>query len=147
LRKYTTSVTCKSNIGEVYSIKNTDFIKKIKANAESWKVVLLMSMAKEKAIFDRVKKIKKLIKKNQKVSEKFGGFGVNLLKGNLLLNKNEIDIREKFKEIINDYPFVDTHKKIVEKVLHKDDSPTIKKEETKKTIEVDLKNLYSRKSK
>jgi len=32
LRNYTTSVTCKSNIGEVYSIKNTDFIKKIKAN-------------------------------------------------------------------------------------------------------------------
>jgi len=64
-----------------------------------------------------------------------------------LLNKNEIDVREKFKEIINDYPFVDTHKKIVEKNMNKDDSPLIKREETKKTIDIDLKNLYSRKSK
>jgi hypothetical protein len=138
-------VTCKSNIGEVYSIKNTDFIKKIKANSESWKVVLLMSLAKEKAIYDRVKKIKKLIKRNQKVSEKFGGFGVSLLKGNLLLNKNEIDVREKFKEMINDYPFVDTHKKIVEKTMHKSEDPStshyIKREDTRKTIDIDLKNL------
>ncbi|CDW72825.1 UNKNOWN [Stylonychia lemnae] len=150
-RHYTTSVTCKSNFGEVYCIKNTDFIKKLKANSESWKIVLLMSMAKEKAIFDRVKKIKKLIRKNQKVSEQgFGGFGVSLLKGNLLLNKNEIDVREKFKEIINDYPFVETHKKIVEKNLGKDDltkSPQAKRDETRKTIEIDLKNLHSRKQK
>lgn len=58
---YSTSASCKSNEGEVFCIKTDEFLKKIKANDESWKIILLMTMAKEKAIFDRIKHIKKLL--------------------------------------------------------------------------------------
>eukprot|EP00347_Sterkiella_histriomuscorum_P024025 403332565 len=125
-RNYSTTVTCKSNVGEVYCIKSQEFVKKIKVNPESWKIVILMSMAKEKAIFERIKKIKKLLRKNQ--------------------NVGDIDVREKFKEIINDYPFIDPQKEIVQRGQGKNTDQQLntsidKDISLKKTIDINLRTL------
>ena len=53
-RPSSTSVFCKSNSGDVFCIKNTEFFRKLKSNAESWKIIVLTAMAKERAIFTRV---------------------------------------------------------------------------------------------
>ena len=45
-RAYSSSVTCKSNTGDVYRIKSDDFFKKMKVNKESWKTIELMVLAK-----------------------------------------------------------------------------------------------------
>ncbi len=53
-RNYTTTVACKSNTGDVFCIKNTEFFRKLKSNNDSWKIIVMTAMAKEKAIFSRV---------------------------------------------------------------------------------------------
>lgn len=55
---YTTTVTCKSNMGEVFCMKTTEFQKRMKNNPDSWKIIILMAMGKENAIFHRIKQIK-----------------------------------------------------------------------------------------
>lgn len=54
-RNYSSTVVCKSNTAEAYCIKNAEFFRKMKANNESWKIIVFMSMAKEKAIYRRIK--------------------------------------------------------------------------------------------
>ena len=82
-RNYTTTVTCRSNNGEVFCIKNSEFFKKFKQNIDSWKIIVVMAMAKEKAIFERVKKIHKLIRENKGANPESINF---LLRDNILLN-------------------------------------------------------------
>ena len=131
-------------------------MKKIKANIDSWKTILIMAIAKEKAIYERVKKIKKLLKNNLPIADQgFGGFGFQLDSNNLLLNQYELDMREKFKEIINEFPFVAPQKKIFEKNTTKN-SKTIaninekglekspEQKISKRTIEIDFKLLSDR---
>ena len=62
-RTYTTSVSCKSNIGEVYCIKSDEFFRKFKGNVESWKVLGLMALVKEKVITEKVKRVRSLMRK------------------------------------------------------------------------------------
>jgi hypothetical protein len=49
-RNYTATVVCKSNIGDVFCIKNTEFFRKLKPNTECWKIIVYMAMDKEKAV-------------------------------------------------------------------------------------------------
>lgn len=60
-RAYTTTVVCKSNYGDVFCIKNAEFFRKLKTNNESWKLIVLTAMAKEKAIYGRIKKIQMIV--------------------------------------------------------------------------------------
>lgn len=46
-RNYTTTVTCKSDRGDVFCIKDDEFFRKIKVNIDSWKIIIIMAMAKE----------------------------------------------------------------------------------------------------
>ena len=82
-RTYTTSVTCKSNVGDVFCIKNTEFFRKLKPNHDSWKIIVLMAMAKEKAVMERVKKIGRMIRENKQATMENMN---SLFKGNLLVN-------------------------------------------------------------
>ena len=115
-RNYSCSVVCKSKVGEVFAIKADEFIKKFKSNTESWGIIVLMSMAKERAIYARVKKIRQLVSSNEPVdSGPNGTFGLSQLKNTqLLINRNEVDLRQKFKEIIEEYPSVDNHRKLLQ---------------------------------
>jgi hypothetical protein len=71
-----------------------------------------MAMSKEKAIHERVKKIRKLMKENQSAGvEKIN----SLFRDNILINQNEYDLRETLKEIIEKYPHVKAHKKLLDK--------------------------------
>ena len=56
-RNYSTTVVCKSSIGDVFCIKNAEFYRKLKINIESWKIIVLNAMAKERAIYLRMNKI------------------------------------------------------------------------------------------
>ena len=38
-RNYECSVTCKSNLGEIFCIKNIEFNRKLKTNNDSWKII------------------------------------------------------------------------------------------------------------
>ena len=58
----------------------------------------------------------------------------SLFKGNLLLNNNEMDLRETIKEIIHDYPYVKSQKKIIAK--EEEDASL----EHKRDNVIDLKN-------
>lgn len=71
---------CKSKVGEVFAIKADEFIKKFKSNTDSWGVIVLMSMAKERAIFARVKKIKQLLSKSEGIDGGSSGLGLSLMK-------------------------------------------------------------------
>lgn len=109
-RNYTTTVTCVSKVGDVFCIKNNEFFRKLRANTESWKIIVLMAMAKEKAMFDRVKQIQRILKEKTKHPTPLKN---SFFKDNILLNQHELDLRETLKEIINDYPYAKNHKKIV----------------------------------
>ena len=54
---YTTTVTCKQVNSEVFCIKLDEFYRRFKANHESWKVLILMALAKERAIQSKLFKI------------------------------------------------------------------------------------------
>jgi hypothetical protein len=82
-RNYTTTVSCKSNTGDVFCIKNNEFFRKLKTNSESWKIIVLMAMAKERAIYTRVKKIQKIVIDKAKQS---GPLASSFFKDNILLN-------------------------------------------------------------
>ncbi len=163
-RHYSTTVVCKSKVAEVFAIKSDEFTKKFKSNIESWGIILLMTMAKEKAIYERVKKLKQLIRKNEPaniIGEQIGSsLGVSLLKETqLLINRNEVDLRERFKEIINEYPSVDNHRKLLQEDNNAKDKDHLKKRaeseekffpkefKLKKTIEINLEAINMKKPK
>lgn len=39
-RNYTTSIICRSNLGQVLCIKVGEFLRKLKANEECWKIIV-----------------------------------------------------------------------------------------------------------
>jgi hypothetical protein len=39
-RNYTTSIICRSNLGQVFAIKVQEFFRKLKANDECWKIIV-----------------------------------------------------------------------------------------------------------
>lgn len=49
-RNYTNTVTCISNTAQCYAMRMSEFIKKLKGNEESWKVIKANVKAKEKDI-------------------------------------------------------------------------------------------------
>lgn len=94
-------------------------------------------MAKEKAIFDRIKHIKKLLKSNStaKIEKSFlplQNFGFNHKDDlKLLLNKKEIDQREHLKDIVENFPAVQEQKDII-------DGTTYQQHNRKRTLEFSL---------
>ncbi len=120
-RPYQTTVTCKSNTAECFVIKHDEFFRKLKTNTESWKMIIMLSMEKEKAFFKRVAKIRQIVadKAARGVKNLHGG---SVFKDNLLLNQNELDLRETLREIVNEYPYVKQHKKMIENVAGETES-------------------------
>ena len=82
-RNYTTTVKCVSNSGDVFCIKNDEFFRKLKTNQQSWKIIVLMAMAKEKAIHHRIKTIQGIINDKKKNGVAMTN---SLFKDNMLLN-------------------------------------------------------------
>ena len=48
------SIFCKSSAGIAFRMKSDEFYTMMKSNPESWKIIVIMAMAKEKAINRRV---------------------------------------------------------------------------------------------
>lgn len=96
-RKYTTTVTCKSKTGDLFCIPNSDFVRRLKALPDSWKIVVLMAMAKDKAIHMRVKRIKEIIAENKISINKKPSFLRNC-------ENSSFDLREIIMKIINSDP-------------------------------------------
>ena len=60
-RPYSTTITCKSNTGELLSMRSSEFFKKLKPNLDCWKVIVLTAMSKERAIFKRIQSMQRSI--------------------------------------------------------------------------------------
>eukprot|EP00347_Sterkiella_histriomuscorum_P021256 403334649 len=110
---YSTTTTCKSNECEIFCIKTDEFFRKFKSNQESWKILILMALAKERAIKSKITQIMKIVGQSKgDQSDGMGGIVAN--KATLyLLNQNEYDLRETLKEIIKEFPTVEEHKKLL----------------------------------
>lgn len=48
-------------------MKSDEFFRRFKNSFESWKIIILMAVAKERAIIERVTKIKKMILENDTI--------------------------------------------------------------------------------
>jgi hypothetical protein len=53
-------VVCKSREGEVYEIEGKELIRRIRMNEESYRVLLMMSISKEKAIEQKIERIRNM---------------------------------------------------------------------------------------
>ncbi|CDW72769.1 UNKNOWN [Stylonychia lemnae] len=108
-RRYTTNVTCSSIQGEIFCIKSDEFHRRVKSNNESWKVVILMALAKERAIRAKIFKVRKIIQ-----TKREEGYSALNQVTSYLLNQNEYDLRETIREIIDQFPSVEDHKKLIQ---------------------------------
>ena len=122
-RPYQATVTCRSNGGELYRITK-DHFQKLKNHGDCWAKItskyveqeylhhrLLRNQQKINGIMPNDKKLSKS-KKQKKQNEGY----LTSIKGSPLLNKNEIDKRQTFKEIVNGFPFAAKQKVFVESI-------------------------------
>ena len=56
-REYTTTVICRSNVGQVFAIKASEFLRRLKSNEECWKVILQQVQLKDQMMKNRLSKI------------------------------------------------------------------------------------------
>ena len=76
-RKYTASVKCISNKGDIFCIKYDEFLRKFKINRESWSAIVSTAEDKEKAINERYLTIIAQIKEMQATGKKINHKQIN----------------------------------------------------------------------
>ena len=70
LQAYTTSVVCLSDHAEMYCIKADEFVRRLKSNVESWKTVILMALAKQQAIIEKIRRVRGIISVKEETQTK-----------------------------------------------------------------------------
>ena len=104
-REYTCTVVCKSNSGELLSIEREEFVNKMGSHPDSWKIIVDMACAKELALQERTRNIRKLVK-----SQRGRGCGgeeselKQLMRESLVANHEEMDMRFIMKDIVKKFP-------------------------------------------
>ena len=118
-RPYQTTVTCRSNDGELYQITKENF-KKIKNLGDWWQKITSKYVTQEYLHHKLMKNQQKMksesvSKRSKKRSKEEKSINSNV-KGSPLLNKYEMDKRQTFKEIVSGFPFAHKQKKLIESI-------------------------------
>lgn len=119
-RPYQSTVICRSNDGELYQITRENF-QKLKNHGDCWQKITSKYVTQEHLHYRLLKnqqKFKASVMKSKKPkSQKRESLPYNLISSKgPLLNRNEIEKREIFKEIVNDFPYAEKQKRFVESV-------------------------------
>lgn len=123
-RPYQSSVICRSNGGQLYRITRENF-QKLKNHGDCWSKItskyidqeylhhrLLKNQQKINGILHSTKPQPKSKNSTDRHEQPYMGN----IKGSPLLNKNEIDKRHTFKEIVSGFPFAKRQKLLVESI-------------------------------
>lgn len=121
-RPYQVSVICRSNDGEVYRISRENF-QKLQNHGDCWQKITSKYITQEHLHYRLLKnqeKFNSILEKNKNKSSSKKNTRERMSLGRSpLLNKNEIEKRHIFTEIVNDFPYADRQMKFVE-TMYKD---------------------------